>query len=111
MRRLLLVALLGAGLGLLASLNQSLQWLTLLPWGIAAVLVGYSSATRRSAVADGAAFGFALGFVFIAAGYAGSAPILARLPFFAALGVVSAVAGLVASVVGRTIRAGVVRAR
>jgi hypothetical protein len=103
MRRRRLVALLGAGLGLLASLMHSLQWLTLLPWVIAAVLVGYPSATRRSAAVDGAAFGFAPGFVFIAAGYAGSARILARLPFFAALGVVSAVTGLVASVVGATL--------
>jgi len=40
---------------------------------------------------------FALGFVFLIAGYTGSASLLSRLPFFALLAAFSAFCGLIAS--------------
>ena len=98
--KLFLSAVIGGILGYAASRFLFLQWLTLIPWGLAALLVGYFSTTRRQSVLNGIAFGFFMGFIFMAAGYTGNDPIITKIPFFASLGIVSAACGALASVVG-----------
>ena len=78
--------------------------LSLVPWGIAGVLLGLWCPLFREAVSIGALYGFLVAFTFMAAGYQGSAPILTRLPFFAILGIVGAVCGIVLGVIGSFVR-------
>ena len=91
---------LGVMLGFLGSRLLFLGWATLIPWGIAGLVVGAISQDRRQALAGGAAYGFVLGFTFTAAGYGGADPPLSKIPFFAVLGLVSAAFGIVLSLVG-----------
>jgi predicted nucleotidyltransferase len=57
--------------------------LSLIPRGIAGLLIGLWCLTYREAIAVGALYGFLLAFSFMMSGYQGSAPVLTRLPFFA----------------------------
>jgi hypothetical protein len=75
------------------------SWLSLIPWGIAGVAIGTWS-QKREWLVTGSSYGFAIAFVFMVAGYAGSASLLSRLPFFAILGVIGAVCGLMLGVGG-----------
>src|SRR6266567_1034733 len=84
---------LGLLLGWAAAHVLSLQWWTLVPWGLAAVALGYR-ANRATAVVAGALYGFVLCFVFTLATYGGAAPAITRVPFFTALGLVGALCGL-----------------
>jgi hypothetical protein len=97
-------ALVGAALGFLASKLPFLQASTLLPWGAAALVVGYASPSGRASAVNGAAYGFALGFVFMIGGYAGSESLVSRIPFFAILGIVSALVAVAVSVAGYLLR-------
>ena len=78
--------------------------LSLVPWGIAGVLLGLWCPLFQEAVPIGALYGFLVAFTFMAAGYQGSAPILTRLPFFAILGIVGAICGIVLGVIGSFVR-------
>ena len=91
---------LGVMLGFLGSRLLFLGWATLIPWGIAGLVVGAISQDRRQALAGGAAYGFVLGFTFTAAGYGGADPLLSKVPFFAVLGLVSAAFGIALSLGG-----------
>jgi hypothetical protein len=82
-----------------------LQGATLTPWAVAAIAIGTISKARREALIDGAAYGFALGFSFTAFGYNGVDPLIAKVPFFAILGVVSAAFGAALSVAAHWFRA------
>lgn len=82
---------LGIALGLLGAHATILGLWTLLPWAVGACGVGYV-ARRRPGFA-GAAYGFALAFVFMLGVYTGKAPVVSRVPFFALLGVVGALCG------------------
>src|SRR3954470_17096570 len=62
--------------------------LSLVPWGIAGIAVGSLSDTRRRAAVLGAVYGFALAYVFMVAGYDGSAALLTRLAPFLVFGAV-----------------------
>ena len=90
---------LGLLLGWGASHALSLGWWTLLPWGLAAVALGYRASRARALIA-GAVYGFALCFVFTLAGYGGAAPAISRIPFFTALGLVGALCGLLLALLG-----------
>jgi hypothetical protein len=79
------------------------SWLSLIPWGIAGLLIGYWS-QKREWLVNGACYGFALAFVFMIAGYAGSAPLISRLPFFAILGAIGGLCGLLLGLVGFEIK-------
>ena len=68
--------------------------LSLIPWTIVGLLLGYWS-EKRGMIVNGAAYGFALAFIFMVAGYTGSASLISRLPFFALLGLFGAVCGAV----------------
>ena len=78
--------------------------LSLVPWTVCGLALGGCSTGRRQASANGTAYGFMLAFVFMAAGYDGAASMVTRLPFFAALGVIGAGAGLSLTTLGRLMR-------
>ena len=100
MRMVLLAAATGIVLGFLGSKLLFLGWLTVIPWGLAALLVGYLALNRRQALFAGVVFGFFLGFVFMIGGYSGSDPLLSKLLPFALIGVVTAAVGAIAAVIG-----------
>ena len=79
------------------------SWLNLLPWGIAGLVIGYWS-ERREWVVNGGCTSFALAFVFLTKGYAGSAPLISRLLFFGMLGLFGGLCGLVLGRVGFEIK-------
>ena len=88
--RLAGAAALAVMLGFLGSRLPFLQWATLVPWGVAALVVGGISQDRRQALLSVAAYGFALGSSFMAAGYSGADPLLGKVGVFAIVGVVCA---------------------
>src|SRR5256884_9109296 len=77
----------------------SLKGWPLVPWGRAAVALGYR-ANRATAVVAGALYGFVLCFVFTLATYGGAAPAITRVPFFTVLGLVGALCGLLLALLG-----------
>jgi len=99
MSRLASAAALGLLLGWAAAHILSLQWWTLVPWGLAAAALGYR-ASRATAVVAGALYGFVLCFVFTLATYGGAAPAITRVPFFTVLGLVGALCGLLLALLG-----------
>jgi len=74
--------------------------LSLIPWSIVGLVIGWWSKPLKGALVNGGLYGFFLAFSFMAAVYQGSAPIVSRIPFFATLGLVGAVCGLILSVIG-----------
>ncbi len=96
---------LGLLLGWAAAHVLSIQWWTLVPWGLAAVALGYR-ANRATAVVAGALYGFVLCFVFTLATYGGAAPAITRVPFFTVLGVVGALCGLLLALLGALLMPG-----
>src|SRR2546429_5804542 len=93
MQRLAVAGALALLLGWAAAHGLSLQWWTLVPWGLAAVALGYR-ANRATAVVAGALYGFVLCFVFTLATYGGGAPGITPGPFFSGLGLVGGFCGL-----------------
>lgn len=84
--------------------------LSLVPWAIVGLALG-SWSDRRTAMINGAAYGFALSFVFLIAGYTGTASLVSRLPFFALLGLFGALCGLVLGILGFLLKVGVRKLR
>jgi hypothetical protein len=76
---------------------------TLLPWGLAGLALGYWVGRRRPLFA-GALYGFILCFVFMVAGYTGSAPTITRVPFFALIGLFGAVCGMALTFAGARLK-------
>jgi hypothetical protein len=70
------------------------SWLSLIPWGIVGLAIGYWG-DRRAAMTNGAAYGFILAFA-----YSGAASLLSRLPFFAILGLFGAICGFILGLLG-----------
>ncbi len=100
----------GALLGIIGSRYLFVgSWLSLIPWAIAGLAIGYWGNLRESLV-NGGAYGFALAFVFMIAGYTGSASLVSRLPFFALLGVFGGLCGLVLGWLGYLLKKFVHRA-
>jgi len=100
MRKYVTAVGVGSVLGLIASRYLFVgSWLSLIPWTIAGLALGAWCA-RVESLGVGAVYGFFLVFVFMATGYAGSAPLVGRLPAFAVLGLIGAVCGLVLGVLG-----------
>jgi hypothetical protein len=104
MLKLLASIVAGSLLGIIGSRYLFIgSWLSLIPWTIAGLAIGYWSQKRESLI-NGGAYGFALAFVFMIAGYTGSASLISRLPFFAGLGVVGGLCGLVLGLLGFVIK-------
>jgi len=77
----------------------------LIPWGIAGVAIGYAMAKSvREAGSYGDYFGFVLAFVFMLAGYSGKDPVVSKIWFFAILGFVGAMFGVVTALIGYGLR-------
>jgi hypothetical protein len=79
------------------------SWLSLIPWGMVGLLIGYWS-QKREWLVNGICYGFTIAFVFMLAGYAGSASLISRMPFFAILGLFGGLCGLVLGLMGFEIR-------
>lgn len=80
------------------------SWLSLIPWGIVGLLIGSFCVSKKEAIINGAVYGFVLSFVFMWAGYAGSAPVVTRIPFFSILGIFGSVCGLILALIGNALR-------
>jgi hypothetical protein len=83
----------------------------LLPWAIIGCLLGLYSPTKKSALCNGAAYGFSIAYSFMLAGYSGTAPITTRLAPFMVLGLVGALGGLVLAYVGWAIKNYIIKHR
>src|SRR6266705_3079210 len=99
MQRLATAVALGLVLGWAAAHALFLHWWTLVPWGVAALALGYR-VKRAGAVTAGAVYGFVLCFIFTLASYGGAASAIIRIPFFAAMGLVGALCGLLLALLG-----------
>ena len=100
MMKLLVAIFAGTALGILASRYIFVgSWLSLIPWAIAGLALGFWS-QRRVAMINGTVYGFVLAFIFMVSGYSGSGSLISRLPFFTVLGVVGAVCGLILGFLG-----------
>ena len=94
----------GLVLGFVGTKLLFLGGLTLLPWAVAALLIGWLSRDAKLAFVNGAIYGFVLSFVFMLAGYEGN-EVVAKLPFFVLLGLFGGVCGLIWAWLGRLLRA------
>jgi len=104
-RRDVLAAALGAALGLLgATVVLVGSGLVLLPWAAAGLAIGASQVARASAVRAGAAYGFALAFVFMVASYDGHAGVLAVVLLVLVCSCIGAAAGAALGLLGRALR-------
>ena len=93
MKRPVAAVLVGAVLGVVGARYLFVgSWLSLVPWTIAAFILAHVP-DRRRALGIGAAFGFALFFAFMVAGYTGTRPMVGRMPFFAIVGLVGTIYG------------------
>ena len=99
---------LGVGLGLLlggiCGALKTNALLTLAPWAVAGIFIGYFAGPLRSSIAPGALFGFFASFVYLLLGYNGSRPIYSILPFFALAGLFGAFCGASLSLGGALAR-------
>lgn len=104
MKKLLVVALVGAVLGGIVSKYLFVgSYLNLVLWGIVGIAIGGGSESRKAAMRDGGVYGFVLSFVFMLVGYQGKAPVLSRIPFFTALGLVGMICGVTLGLIGKMI--------
>lgn len=99
-------AIVGIILGFVASKMLFLQWATLLPWGVAGLIIGLFGKTKKEAALLGAVYGFCLGFVFMLSGYQGKDPVITKVPPFIILGIVSSVFGSILSLLASLFKKG-----
>lgn len=79
------------------------SWLSLIPWAIVGLAIGYWG-HMREAMVNGVCYGFALAFIFMIAGYTGSASLISRIPLFAIFGIFGGLCGLILGLAGSAIR-------
>ena len=98
----LLIGLAGLVLGL-ATYYLLYGWYDLFPWGIAALIIGYTSENRRNSVINGAIFGYFLFLVYIFLGYKEKTDTGSMIHFFLfdmAFSLVGSVAGVIGAFIG-----------
>lgn len=99
--RFLIVGILGALLGVINSRFIFVgSGISLIPWGILGLFVGWMARSKKEALLSGIVYGFVLSFAFMATGYTGSAPFVTRIPFFTILGLFGALCGAILGIVG-----------
>lgn len=107
-RAALLLAIIVVLAGLLGLLGARYVFvgsaLSLIPWGLAVIAVGYFALTWRDALLGGFVFGFTLAFGFMLFGYQGTARVVQVLIPFSLIGLVGAVCGAIGVTVGHSIR-------
>lgn len=100
MRRLATAVGVGSLLGALGARYLFVgSWISLIPWTLVGLTLGYWSRRHRPALV-GAVYGFSLSFVFMVVGYAGQAPLSTRILPFAMLGAFGGVCGCVLGLLG-----------
>ena len=101
MKKVLIISLIAILLGVIGAKYIFVgSFMSLLPWGLIGLATGIYAKNSKEAITNGALYGFLLSFVFMLTGYAGTAPILSRFPFFAILGLFGAVCGVILGSVG-----------
>ncbi len=109
MKKTIAALILGSVLGIVGARYLFVgSWLNLIPWGIAGLAIG-SLGSKNEAFVNGVTYGFVLVFVFMIAGYTGTYSLASRLPFFAFLGVVGSVCGLLLGLIGFYIKSRLVK--
>lgn len=98
--RLLIGVVVGLLLGGVCGFLKTNAVLTLVPWAVAGLVIGYFAGAVRPALAPGALFGFAASFVYLLLGYNGSRPVYTVLPFFVLASLFGAFCGAILSVGG-----------
>ena len=82
-------------------------WLNLIPWTIAALIIGYMSKTKKASLINGAVFGYFLFASYIFFGYRGDTapgPYATFLLFTIGFSLIGAFAGLIGSYLAFLIR-------
>jgi hypothetical protein len=82
-------------------------WYDVFPWAIVALIIGYTSKTRRNSIINGAIFGYVLFLVYIFAGYNGKTDIAAMFHFILFnlfFSLVGAIAGGIGAFLGYLIK-------
>jgi hypothetical protein len=101
MKKLLAAALIGVILGGIVSKYLFVgSYINLILWGVVGIGIGWWSGSKKHAIQNSGVYGFVLSFVFMYVGYQGSAPIISRIPFFAILGLVGMLCGLILGLIG-----------
>jgi hypothetical protein len=72
----------------------------LLPWAVIGLIIGGFNETKKSALINGAAYGFTIAYVFMLSGYRGSASITTVLLPFVLLGLIGGICGLILTIIG-----------
>lgn len=102
--RFFVLIALGASLGVLGARYLLVgSALSLIPWGISSIGIGWLSTTRYRAIRDAAVFGFTLAASFMVAGYQGAEPLLTRLPAFGLLGLIGALCAATLALLGHAL--------
>ncbi|MCQ9164205.1 hypothetical protein [Arthrobacter sp. STN4] len=78
--------------------------LSLVPWGLAALIIGLFSRTWATALSRSALFGFCLAGTFMLAGYQGTVPVTNHLIPFAIIGLVGALCAITGATFGHLVR-------
>ena len=104
MKKLLVAALIGALLGGIISKYLFVgSFLNLVLWGVVGIAIGWWSNSKKQSILNVGVYGFVLSFIFMFVGYAGAAPIITRIPFFAVLGLVGMICGIGLGFIGSLI--------
>ncbi|HEY8782599.1 MAG TPA: DUF6518 family protein [Mucilaginibacter sp.] len=101
-------------IGLLAVLVSTITfyfmygWYDVFPWAVAALIIGYTSKSRRDSIINGAIFGYLVFLVYIFLGYNGKTDVAAMFHFIlfnVFFSLVGAIAGIVGGLIGYLIKA------
>lgn len=72
-------------------------------WALIGLALGAYSVGRKASILNGAAFGFAVSYVFMVSGYTGADPLSTKLAPFLLFGVFGSICGLLLGLLGNAI--------
>jgi hypothetical protein len=82
-------------------------WYDVFPWAIVALIIGYTSKSRRDGMINGGIFGYFLFLVYIYLGYKGKTDVSSIFHFVlfdSLFSLVGAVAGIVGTIIGNWLK-------